>query len=67
MIWKLTYQEEALKGLNAGLDESDNSETLSKSEMPDQAIISSFDSDVFVVEKQQGRYKMRVEYQKISY
>lgn len=60
-------EKEASKGLDAGLDESDNTDTLSKSDMPDEALISSFDSDVIVIEKQQGRYKMRVEYRKVSY
>jgi len=60
-------EKEASKGLDAGLDESDSTDTLIKSEMPDEALIGFFDSDVIVIEKQQGRYKMRVEYRKVSY
>jgi hypothetical protein len=58
-------EEETERVLNAGLDESDNTDTLSKSEMLDEAEIDSIDSDVIVIEKQQGRYTMTIEYQKI--
>ena len=61
----LMLEEETEKGLNAGLDESDNTDTLSKSEMLDEAEINSIDSDVIVIEKQQGRYTMTIEYQEI--
>ena len=61
----LTLEEETEKVLNAGLDESDNTDTLSKSEMLDEAEIDSIDSDVIVIEKQQGRYTMTIEYQEI--
>ncbi|MDY6792863.1 MAG: hypothetical protein SWH54_16485 [Thermodesulfobacteriota bacterium] len=61
----LMLGEETEKVLNAGLDESDNTDTLSRSEMLDDAEIDSVDSDVIVIEKQQGRYTMTLEYQEI--
>ena len=61
----LAFEEETGKVLNAGLVESDNTDTLSKSEMSDEAEINSIDSDVIVIQKQQGRYTITIEYQKI--
>lgn len=60
-------EKELSKGLNAGLFESAKPTSMFKSgDLEDKSIINSSESDVIAIEKKQGRYSMRLEYQKVS-